>query len=43
MKPNRFGFGFSSNINNNISASYGMITHQVLPITHNFELGFNFK
>ena len=43
MKPNRFGFGFSSNINDNISASYGMITHQVLPITHNFELGFNLK
>jgi len=43
MKPNRFGFGFSSNINDNICASYGMITHQVLPITHNFELGFNFK
>ena len=43
MKPNRFGFGFTSNINQNISASYGMISHQILPLTHNFELGFRFK
>ena len=43
MKPNRFGFGFLSNINDNIYLSYGMITHQILPITHNFELGFRFN
>ena len=43
MKPNRFAFGFLSNINDNICMSYGMITHQILPVTHNFELGFKFN
>lgn len=43
MKPNRFGFGFLSKINDNISVSYGMITHPILPITHNFEMSFKFN
>ena len=43
MKPNRFGFGFTSNINQNIFIAYGMITHRILPLTHNFELGFKCK
>jgi len=39
LKPNRFGVGFSMNFNNFVKFSYGLITHPVLPITHNFELG----
>ena len=42
MKPNRFGFGFLSPINDKISIAYGLITHPVLPLTHNAEFGLNF-
>ncbi len=42
MKPNRFGFGFLSPINDKMSIAYGLITHPVLPLTHNAEFGLNF-
>jgi len=42
MKPNRFGFGFLSPINDNLSFSYGLITHPILPLSHNMEVGFHF-
>ena len=42
MKPNRFGFGFLSPINDKISIAYGLITHPILPLTHNAEFGLNF-
>jgi len=42
MKPNRFGFGFLSPINDKISIAYGLITHPVLPLTHSAEFGLNF-
>ena len=42
MKPNRFGFGFLSPINKNMSLAYGLITHPILPLTHNVELGLYF-
>ena len=42
MKPNRFGFGFLSPINDNLSVAYGLITHPILPLTHNMEVGLHF-
>ena len=42
MKPNRFGYGFLSPINDNISIAYGLITHPILPLTYNMEVGLNF-
>ena len=42
MKPNRFGFGFLSPINDNLSVAYGLITHPILPLTHNVEVGLHF-
>ena len=42
MKPNRLGFGFISSINNKSSFSYSIITHPILPLTHNAEIGFYF-
>jgi len=42
MKPNRFGFGFLSPINKNMSLAYGLITHPILPLTHNVEFGLYF-
>tara|TARA_X000001036_G_C20653626_1_gene796052 strand:+ start:1141 stop:2031 length:891 start_codon:yes stop_codon:yes gene_type:complete len=42
MKPNRFGFGFLSPINDNMSVAYGLLTHPILPLTHNVEFGMYF-
>jgi len=42
MKPNRFGFGFLSPINDNMSIAYGLLTHPILPLTHNVEFGMYF-
>jgi len=42
MKPNRFGFGFLSPVSDKISIAYGLITHPILPLTHNAEFGLNF-
>ena len=42
MKPNRLGFGFLSPISDNVSIAYGLITHPILPLTHNAEFGLNF-
>ena len=42
MKPNRFGFGFLSPISDKMSIAYGLITHPILPLTHNVEFGLNF-
>ena len=42
MKPNRFGFGFLSPINDNMSISFGLLTHPILPLTHNVEFGMYF-
>ena len=39
--PNRFGIGTSFTIWNNNSLSYGLLTHPVLPITHQFNIGFS--
>ena len=32
-----------SPINDNLSFSYGLITHPILPLSHNMEVGFIFK
>ena len=37
--PNRFGIG-TTFIYNNTSISYGLLTHPVLPMTHQFSLGY---
>ena len=42
MKPNRLGFGFIASINDKSSFGYGVISHHVLPLTHNVEIGFYF-
>ena len=36
--PNRFGFG-ATFASNNQSISYGLLTHPVLPITHQINIG----
>ena len=41
INPNRFGIGFVIR-KNNISLSYGYITHHVLPGTHQSNIGFSF-
>ena len=38
--PNRFGFGFTFYLNKQ-SVSYGLLTHPVLPITHQFNIGIS--
>ena len=50
LKPNRFGAGFTFNVNgpfnaldNDLTFSYGFITHPVMPLTHNFEFGVLIK
>ncbi len=42
MKPNRFGFGFSYSPTNKIAISFGTLTHPVLPVSNNLEIGFKF-
>ena len=42
MKPNRFGFGFSYSTTNKIAISFGTLTHPVLPVSNNLEIGFKF-
>jgi len=42
MKPNRLGLGFITPINDRASFIYSLITHPVLPLTHNAEIGFKF-
>ena len=38
--PNRFGIGFKFIISNKF-ISYGLLSHHVLPITHQFNIGFS--
>ena len=38
--PNRFGMGATYTLNHN-SISYGLLTHHVLPITHQFNIGIS--
>ena len=42
MKPNRIGFGFTMPINNKALFSYGFLTHPILPLSHNIEVGLLF-
>jgi hypothetical protein len=39
--PNRFGFGTKIKLNDQ-SITYGLITHPVLPITHQISIGLGF-
>ena len=47
--PNRFGFGFTikldkvtdAELGDNYTLSYGLLTHPVLPMTHQFNIGFS--
>ena len=43
MKPNRFGFGFSYSPTNKIAISFGALTHPVLPVSNNLEIGDIYK
>ena len=43
LKPNRFGAGFTFDLDDRAIFSYGLITHPVMPLTHNFEIGFSTK
>ena len=42
MKPNRFGLGFIVPINDYASFIYSLVTHPVLSLSHNVEVGFKF-
>ena len=42
MKPNRLGLGFLTPINDRASFTYSLLTHPVLSLTHNVEIGFHF-
>ena len=37
--PNRIGLGLKLKLKNNQSMSYGLLTHPILPVTHQFNLG----